>query len=59
MAVKYSFFKICIIFNTYFPVIHYFVINKVKSPKYEVLRTKGFISNYKYGKRPKITNTEK
>ena len=27
-AVKYSFFKICIIFNTYFPVFHYFVYNK-------------------------------
>ena len=27
-AVKYSFFKICIIFNTCFPVFHYFVYNK-------------------------------
>ena len=27
-TVKYSFFKICIIFNTYFPVFHYFVYNK-------------------------------
>ena len=25
MAVKYSFFKICIIFDKYFPVFHYFV----------------------------------
>ena len=31
MAVKYSFFKICIIFNQYFPVSHYYVyiINEV------------------------------
>ena len=27
-AVKYSFFKICIIFSQYFPVFHYFVYNK-------------------------------
>ena len=27
-AVKYSFFKICIIFNQYFSVFHYFVYNK-------------------------------
>ena len=27
-AVKYSFFKICIIFNQYFPVLHYFVYNE-------------------------------
>ena len=26
---KYSFFKICIIFNQYFPVFHYFVCNKL------------------------------
>ena len=28
-AVKYSFFKICIIFNQYFSVFHYFVYNKI------------------------------
>ena len=28
-AVKYSFFKICIIFNQYFSVFHYFVYNKL------------------------------
>ena len=28
-AVKYSFFKICIIFNQYFSVFHYFVYNNV------------------------------
>ena len=27
-AVKYSFFEICIIFNQYFSVFHYFVYNK-------------------------------
>ena len=27
-AVKYSFFKICIIFNQYFSVFNYFVYNK-------------------------------
>ena len=32
-AVKYSFFKICIIFNLHFPVFHYFVYNK--SNKYD------------------------
>ena len=26
---KYSLFKICIIFNQYFPVFHYFVYNKL------------------------------
>ena len=31
MAVKYSFFKICIIFNQYFSVFHYFVYNKIKN----------------------------
>ena len=30
-AVKDSFFKICIIFNQYFPVFHYFVYNKTFS----------------------------
>ena len=30
-AVKYRFFKICIIFNTFFPVFHYFVYNKIVS----------------------------
>ena len=29
-AVKYSFFKICIIFNQYFYVFHYFVYNKTQ-----------------------------
>ena len=28
-AVKYSFFKICIISNQYFPVFHSFVYNKL------------------------------
>ena len=28
-AVKNSFYKICIIFNQYFPVFHYFVYNKI------------------------------
>ena len=28
-AVKYSFFKICIIFNQYFSVFHYIVYNKM------------------------------
>ena len=28
-AVKYRFFKICIIFNQYFSVFHYFVYNKI------------------------------
>ena len=31
-AVKYSFFKICIIFNQYFSVFHYFVYNKIDKP---------------------------
>ena len=26
---KYSFFKICIILNTYLPAFHYFVYNKI------------------------------
>ena len=36
---KYSFLKICIIFNQYFPVFHYFVFNKKGLPlwkKYKV-----------------------
>ena len=36
-AVKYSFFKICIILNTYFPVFHYFVYNKSRSGEREIL----------------------
>ena len=32
-AVKYSFFKICIIFNQYFSVFQYFVYNKMNMPK--------------------------
>ena len=29
-AVKYSFFKICIIFNQYFSIFHYFVYNNIQ-----------------------------
>ena len=32
-AVKYSFFKICITFNKYFPVFHYFVYKKKDFPQ--------------------------
>ena len=38
-AVKYSFYKICIIFNQYFSVFHYFVYNKYL-----------YIAHWKYGR---------
>ena len=41
-AVKYSFLKICIIFNQYFPVFHYFVYNKCQSLSHVMKKNENF-----------------
>ena len=44
MAVKYSFILICIIFNQYFPVFHYFVYIINENMQYDKLSFKLSIS---------------